>query len=371
MLGGFHGGGTFVLLRSFSRGIPWKLAIAVFLAFGLQLEAGAGAATFVTFDPPGSTATTPSEITPDGLIIGYYTNASGVQHGFMRTPDGTITTFDPPDSTLTTPTSINPDGEIAGAYCDTAACASSFGVGARGFVRHRKGTFVAFAAPAGQILPTIYNPGGPPPDLTPAGAIAGTYSVLGPPFTEHGFVRHRNGTIKTIDVPGATLTEVLAINPSGTIVGDYDTPTLSFAGFIRTPDEKVTTITIPGSCPGNTIPVGGINPAGEVAGDYSDSTCTIGHGYLRMPDGTITTFDPPGSIATAPMAINPAGGITGNFFTTGSTVHGFVRHPSGTIVTFDPPGSTDTFPFEINPAGVIIGSYLDAKFVSHGFVRLP
>jgi len=337
----------------------------MFLGLGLPLEAGAGAPTFtfVTFDPPGSTATTPSGITPDGLIIGYYTNASGVQHGFMRTPDGTITTFDPPDSTLTTPTSINPDGEIAGAYCDTAACVSSL-VGARGFVRHRKGTFVTFAAPAGQILAPIFNVGGPPPDLTPAGAIAGSYAVFGPPFAEHGFVRHRNGTIKTIDLPGSTRTEVIAINPSGTIVGDYDTPAILFAGFIRTPDEKVTTITLPGSCPGNTEPIGGINPAGEVAGVYSDSTCSGTHGYLRTPDGTITTFDPPGSTATTPSAINAAGAITGYFFP-----HGFVRHPSGTIVVFDPPGSTATFPTEINDSGVIIGTYRDAKSVYHGFVR--
>jgi hypothetical protein len=189
----------------------WKFAVAVFLASGLPLEAGAGAATFTftTFDPPGSTSTTPSGITEDGVIIGYYTDASGVVHGFMRHRNGTIKTFDPPGSTLATPTSINPDGEIAGAYCDTAACASSFGVGARGFLRASDGTFVTFAAPAGQILAGIFNFGGPPPDLTPAGAIAGTYSVLGPPFAEHGFVRHRNGTIKTIDVPGATLTEVL------------------------------------------------------------------------------------------------------------------------------------------------------------------
>jgi hypothetical protein len=343
----------------------------VLLAFGLQLEAGAGAATFtfVTIDPPGSTMTVPSGITDDGVIIGYYINSSGVYHGFMRTPDGTITTFDPPGSTFTLPTSINLDGEIAGAYCDTAACASSLGVGARGFVQHREGTFVTFAAPAGQILAPIYNAGGPPPELTPAGAIAGTYSVLGPPFAEHGFLRHRNGTIKTIDVPGATgFTEVLAINPSGTIVGDYSTPTISYAGFIRTPDEKVTTITIPNSCPGNSIPTGGIDPAGEVAGVYSDSTCSGTHGYLRTPGGTITSFDPPGSIATSPYGINAAGAITGNFFT-GSTTHGFVRHPSGTIVTFDVPGSTATFPWEINSSGVIIGSYVDAKSVTHGFVR--
>jgi hypothetical protein len=63
--------------------------------------APAGSGRFVTIDPPGSTSTTPSGITPDGTIAGYYADASGVQHGFLRTPTGSFTTFDPPGSTST------------------------------------------------------------------------------------------------------------------------------------------------------------------------------------------------------------------------------------------------------------------------------
>ena len=63
--------------------------------------APAGSGRFVTIDPPGSTSTAPSGITPDGTIAGYYADASGVQHGFLRTPTGSFTTFDPPGSTST------------------------------------------------------------------------------------------------------------------------------------------------------------------------------------------------------------------------------------------------------------------------------
>src|SRR5262249_22957201 len=70
----------------------WILAVAVFLAFGLQLQAGARAATFITFDVPGSTClppfpfcTTPVAINPDGTITGFYADANAALHGFLRT----------------------------------------------------------------------------------------------------------------------------------------------------------------------------------------------------------------------------------------------------------------------------------------------
>src|SRR5690349_10767136 len=76
---------------------------------------------------------------------------------------------------------------------------------------------------------------------------------------------------------------------------------------------------------------------------------------------SFTAFDPPGSIGTAALSINPSGAITG-FYLDGSSVdHGFVRGKGGTIATFDPPGSIDTNPSSINPSGVITGYYGDGS----------
>ena len=109
-----------------------------------------------------------------------------------------------------------------------------------------------------------------------------------------------------------------------------------------------------------------INPAGDITGSYFDSTG--GHGFIRDRQGTITTFDAPGSTGTSPTSINPAGEITGIYGDSGGG-HGFIRDARGTITSFDPPGSTGTFPASINPAGDITGSYFDSTGTVHGFVR--
>jgi hypothetical protein len=324
---------------------------------------------FVTFDPPGSTLTQPSGIAPDGTIAGYYIDASGVQHGFLRIPTGGFATFDPPGSISTYVASMSTNGAIAGTYCDTSSCAPI-----QGFMRARDGTFTTFDSPAGSrgIEGPIYNEGGPPPDINPAGAVAGTYFDAN--FNEHGFLRAKSGAFTTIDVPGASFTEVLAINPSGAISGDFCNQTTCFTGFIRSASGSFTTIETPGdACGGGSIALA-INPAGAVTGTTSDPTCSIPLGYLRTPDGTITTFGVPSvqtfSQSFEPMAINPAALIAGWFFDN-SGFHGFLRTLDGAITPFDVPGSFGTFGNEISNTGAIIGVYLDANGVQHGFLRLP
>jgi hypothetical protein len=234
--------------------------------------------TFITFDPPGSTLTLPSAITASGAITGSYADASGVTHGFLRTPSGAFTTFDVPGSTSTTATSITPCGVITGWYGDTIG-------NVHGFLRARGGSIASFDAPPGSnIFGSIYNnPSGPPPSINPAGAIAGTY--FDPSFVKHGFLRTPNGTFTTIDFPGAFSTEVLAINPAGEIVGDFSNAVTSFRGFLRAPDGTFTEIGPPGS-EVNTIP-SGINPAGAITGAFFDGVTN--HGYLQSPDGAFTT----------------------------------------------------------------------------------
>ncbi len=93
------------------------------------------------------------------------------------------------------------------------------------------------------------------------------------------------------------------------------------------------------------------------------------HGFVRAPDGTITTFDPPGSIYTFARAINPVGTIVGGYAEPGYAAwHGFLRAANGTFTTFDPPGSTYNEPVAINPRGEVTGAYEGADGIFHGYV---
>lgn len=313
--------------------------------------------TFTIFDPPSSTFTTPSAITADGTVVGSYSDASGVGHGFLRTPNGAFTIIDVPGSISTQVTAITPGGVITGSYC--AAPCSGFPYPTYGFLRARDGSFTTFAPPAGAfLLSSIYTVGAPP-SINPAGDVAGTYWY--PRITEHGFLRTAGGAFITIDVPGATdFTEVLAINPAGTIVGDFCNESTCYHGFLRTPDGTFDEMNANAGTPM------GINPAGAVTGFALDGTGA----YLRTPDGTFITFNPPGSEYTSPSAINPGGVITG-FYCDAIGCHNFLRAPDGTLTTFEPPGGGGAFPFAINPAGAVAGNYFDPNGVEHGFLYQP
>ena len=88
-----------------------------------------------------------------------------------------------------------------------------------------------------------------------------------------------------------------------------------------------------------------------------------------LQKGQITTFDGPGSFATSPEAINPAGVITG-YYCQFLYCYGFLRTAEGAIITFDPPDANGyTYPYAINPAGTITGYYFDTGNVTRGFLR--
>jgi hypothetical protein len=99
---------------------------------------------------------------------------------------------------------------------------------------------------------------------------------------------------------------------------------------------------------------------------------------LRDKHGTITKPDVQGAVFyTAFTSINPSGAITGYFFDANSLGRGFVRAKDGTITTFDVPGvgapyfGDGTIPQSINPNGEITGYYTDAHGTYHGFLRNP
>jgi hypothetical protein len=126
---------------------------------------------------------------------------------------------------------------------------------------------------------------------------------------------------------------------------------------------------IPGAL--GTYPMS-INNSMAVAGYYYASF-TVTRGFLRDPDGAITTFDVPGGFWTEPESINAAGEITGFYEVVSGIPQGFVRYPNGHMVTFDPPGfrlnPPQAQPVSVNDFGVIAGNYPFPLVATDGFTR--
>jgi len=233
-------------------------------------------------------------------------------------------------------------------------------------------------------------------DINPAGAVAGLYADEN--NVTHGFLRTRKGRLITFDVPGAGSvpglylmgtpagptcgqgTYAMSINPEGAITGSYLDENSLGHGFLRAPDGTFTSFDDPDA--GTTYPNGtfpwNINPAGVVAGILADSNSAL-HGFVRTPDGRFTNFDPPGSVYTFPClatCINPAGAVNGWYKDADGVVHGFVRAPDGKITEFDVPGAgttggQGTYSGSINAEGAVAGEYVTADNVSHGYIRTP
>ena len=122
------------------RKVHSLLSLAFVVTLVITVPLAANSQTLTSFDPTGSTSTFPASINPAGVITGFYSDASFVNHGFLRDADGTITTFDPSASTSTMPTGINPEGDIVGSYTDSNSVS-------HGFLRTEDGNITTFDVP--------------------------------------------------------------------------------------------------------------------------------------------------------------------------------------------------------------------------------
>jgi hypothetical protein len=134
---------------------------------------------------------------------------------------------------------------------------------------------------------------------------------------------------------------------------------------VRQPNGTIVTFDPPGSTSTKAVR---INATGTIAGYYQVANMSV-HGFVRQPNGTIVTFDPPGGTGITVTDLNDAGAITGNYTASGRTF-GFVRDTNGNFTSFQ--AGFSTFPTSINAAGAITGEEMDASGTSgHDFVRAP
>jgi probable HAF family extracellular repeat protein len=173
-----------------------------------------------------------------------------------------------------------------------------------------------------------------------------------------------SGTVTVFGYPHSLVTTANSVNGSGVITGlglvkgfgpDY--------GYIRAPDGSLTSFQVP-----DAVSSMSINASGTVAGVYVD-TNSVTHGLVRDAGGTLVPFDPKRSTETDPYAINASGTIVGIYQTGDNTDHGFLRKPGRSIKTLDDPDAVSTTPTAINDKGVVIGYFKDAAGLTHGFIR--
>lgn len=178
----------------------------------------------------------------------------------------------------------------------------------------------------------------------------------------------RAATIITFDPPDATSTEVWGINDRGVVVGSYLDSRKRFHGFLRMPDGTLTAVDEPnaGKRKFDGTNATGINKSGTVIGYFLNSSGY--HGFLSTLGVGFTEFDVE-QLGTFPKSINDEGTIAGEYVGFDGVSHGFVRAVDGKITVFDPAGAEDTNVASIGSTGAIAGWYLDVNLVPHGFLR--
>lgn len=160
-----------------------------------------GSKTFADVDYPGGADTRPAAINANSIITGN-TTIAGSTVG-VELSGSQYRQVQPPGAVLTEPSGISGAGKIVGSFNDSTGNGLSFSYSGGRYRRlHIPG------APNGSVN-----------GISPAGdAIVGWY--LPDPVDRAGFI-YRNGVLQTLQYPGATFTEALAINNNGVVVGHW------------------------------------------------------------------------------------------------------------------------------------------------------
>jgi len=331
-----------------------------------------------SFDVPAAVnGTQPAGINDLGEITGAYFDSNGNSHGFVRKAGGEIVTFDAPHVGYgtqagigyglgTIPTAINNKGDIVGYYTDAAGAY-------HGFVRSARGEFSVIDDPASTSAPSA----------TIAQAINDWGVVVGfwfdSNFNFHGFVRQVDGSFTTVDAPGDLVTECYHINDLGEVGGDWiDATTFTWHGMLLHANGKLVTFDAQNAA-GDTF--GGLGQAlnleGSFAGTYADANNGL-HGYVRYSNGKFAEFTAPGGgdsgfAGTWSASLNLLGTVVGySVEPDGSTLDGYVRFADGTLILANAPvaGQQSTIAWAINDLNEFTGYWYDASGAQHGFVAI-
>ena len=223
-------------------------------------------------------------------------------------------------------------------------------------------------APAQSRYVTFDPPGAVytyPTGINKAGQIVGEYGDNAGP---HSFLRNADRSIVAFDPPGAAGSRATNINGSGEITGYWTSQTVpGYQSYFRDSGGNFTAFVV-GTDEENWTLAFSMNDGGSIVGYYQEDFAY--HGFARDPSGTISLFDPPGSVDTIPETINQSGTISGAYYDSASLIHGFILSPSGNYTIVDVPGASGkgTVGAVINDRGQLTGAYTDGP-LERGYLR--
>lgn len=279
------------------------LSVAVLLTLTAQ---SARAATFKTIDAPNAFETDCNDINTANTIVGFYTDNSGVTHGFVLA--GTkFKTVNVAGATDTRLYGINNKNQAVGWYTDSSGTTHGVALDAQGHTKT--------IDPPGSILTNAWS-------ISDAGVIVGAWVDSGGVF--HGFSL-TNGTYKSFDAPGGSiLTEFTGINKFGVMVGIFDDSSgvehgfgLSGTHFVQIDDPN---------SGGVVTATDRINDSEQYVGLWGTSNSGPFSGYIAK-NNHFTTVMYPGSIETRVRGLNNAGVIVGRYTDSGGVFHGYAAKP--------------------------------------------
>lgn len=313
---------------------------------------------YITFDDPNigtypGSATEANAIDSAGDVAGSFNDEAGGLHAFLRTSAGVFTTIDVPGSITTYVLGMNASGTIVGQSIDSQG-------GIHAFIRRLDGALTTFDVPGSNVTEADA--------INSAGEITGASDV-------GVFVRSPSGVTSVFKVPGAESAVAVAINSAGDVSGRYQTRDLAIGAFLRTADGTITTFEAPKAVPTQGTYATAISSNGSVLGyDYRVNGQNQQYaGFVRTPAGKFIDLLKPGTTTPlTPLAINAAGLIAGNYFSSPGVSNGFLLNLQGSFTSADVPTAETTNITCVNESGAVAGYYVDnSGQFTHAFIRLP
>jgi hypothetical protein len=234
--------------------------------------------TFKPFTMPGTQGFTVSGVNSYGTVVGSAVFANAPSQGFIRYAGGGVKYYVVPNSLFTSFTGRNDKGVLIGTYALIGT------VTVKSFILNGS-TFTSISFPQRGPRGTVVT------GINKWNTVVGYYIDSNQMY--HGFKRYSNGSVVTLDYPGAQSTSPAAINDFGTIVGGYSGASSSGSFIYHNGQWATLDFSAESVGEGTSTGAVGISNAGVIAGISSwrfAFTFLYDHGVFKDVDDPAADF---------------------------------------------------------------------------------